>query len=305
MGNAWQLVEALSQLVECEPLDVLSDRFSGLGNLYPKRAGRTHSAPTQQDVLADTIEAEIIPRLMFAHRSSQQKSTVEGFKKRRSIGLSEVSEFARLVVQHDVGVAETYVDILRKQGVSLESVFMEILAPAAKHLGELWLLDTCTFVDVTVGLSRIHQLVHKLSHQFESEGQASSAGRSIVLAPVPGEQHGLGLLLVEEFFRRDGWDVWAPTHISGDDLIQAVSAERFDIAGISVTCGVLLDDLANVIDAIRAGSQNRDIVVMVGGRFVNDHPDIVQRVGADATDVDGSQATMLFDNRLAQLRRPA
>ncbi len=304
MTNARQFVEVLSQLVECEPLGAGAGQFSKPGALYPNQKhepGRTTSR--SKDLLADAIESEIIPRLMLSHRMSQSTPGSKRQKK-RILSAVDVSEFARLVVQHDVGVSESYVDILRKQGIGLEAIFMELLAPAAKHLGELWLSDNCTFFDVTIGLSRIHQLVHKLSHVFESEGQAEAMGRSALLVPVPGEQHGLGLLLVEEFFRRDGWDVWAPNRISGEEVVRTVSEENFDVAGFSVTCGVLFDDLTSVIQAIRQKSRNRNIFIMVGGRFVNEHPEFVERVGADATDADGSQAPRLLDTRHAQLHRP-
>lgn len=294
----------LSQLVDCEPMDAGDKNFLNQDRRIDFPGGQSRaSGNLQKELLAGTIEAQIIPRLMLAHRLTHVHPEQKNYRKNRALSVSEVTEFARLVVHHDVGIAGTYVDILRKQGISLESIFMNLLAPAAKHLGELWLLDSCTFVDVTVGLSRIQQLVHQLSQAFENEGRCEERCRTALLAQSPGEQHGLGVLLVEEFFRREGWNVWAPNRASADELVRTVADEHFDIAGISVTRGVALDDLSSVIGAIRRSSINPDIMVIVGGNYINNNPDIVERIGADATDSDGSQAPRLLEMRGAQVRR--
>lgn len=300
MGSARQFVEVLSRLVECEPgaegAGLRSKSNKSGQNFSKKSKQKTVEPGTSEGFLARTIEAEIIPRLMMSHRLGQGHSLTAP-RKIRAVGDLDVVEFARLVVLHDVMVAEAYIQVFREQGISLENIFMQLLAPAAKHLGDMWLSDACSFTDVTVGLSRIYQLVHRLSPVFESEAGAtrSSCGRTAFLAPVPGEQHGLGLLLVEEFFRREGWDVWAPSAVTGAEIIKAASQEHYDVIGISVTCGALLDDLASVIQSARTQSRNPNVVVMVGGRFINDNPGLVKRLGADATDYDGSQAVRQID----------
>ena len=268
-----------------------------------KRPKKQNDTPTSETILTRTIETEIIPRLMLSHRLGQGHSLAAP-KKLKAVGHDDVVEFARLVVMHDVTVAEAYIQVFREQGISLENIFMQLMAPAAKHLGDLWLSDHCSFTDVTVGLSRIYQLVHRFSPIFESEAGAGRAacGRTAFLAPVPGEQHGLGLLLVEEFFRREGWDVWAPSAVTGHEIIRAASQEHYDMIGISVTCGVLLDDLTSVIKAVKSESRNKNVVIMVGGRFFNNQPELVKRVGADATDFDGSQAVRRIDACSARLR---
>jgi MerR family transcriptional regulator, light-induced transcriptional regulator len=302
VGNARQFVEVLSRIVECESFNEGSGVDSGSQNRFSsaKTSKKPRSDP-REVILARTIEAEIIPRLMLSHRLGPNHSSVT-HKKLKVIEKSDIDEFARLVVLHDVAVAEAYVRVFRDQGVSLEDIFMQLLAPTAKRLGDLWLTDHCSFTDVTVGLSRIYQLVHRLGPQFESETGRAACGRTAFLAPVPGEQHGLGLLLVEEFFRREGWDVWSPSAITNNEIVQTVAREHFDMVGISVTCGALIDDLTSVIQAARRESRNKNVIVMVGGRFFNQNPELVERVGADATDTDGSHAIKRLDACATRIR---
>jgi MerR family transcriptional regulator, light-induced transcriptional regulator len=255
----------------------------------------------RQALLATTIETEIIPRLMLAHRQTPEQIKSRR-KKKYTFEKSEVIEFARLVVIHDVAVASAYVDAMTKQGATLEAVFTQLFSPAARHLGDMWNEDRCTFSEVTIGLARIQQLVHELSPFFEAEKTPCALGRSALLAPLPGEQHSLGVLIVEEFFRRAGWDVWVPLGSSQSDLLQTVSQERFDVVGFSVSGQGLLDRIASGITEIRKASINPNIVVMVGGRFFNDHPEYVAQVGADATDHDGSQAVVRLEGFSTRLR---
>ena len=57
------------------------------------------------------------------------------------------------------------------------------------------------------------------------------------------------------------------------------------------------------IRALRRASRNRAIGVLVGGPLFIDHPELVARVGADATAIDGGQAPIQAQNLLALLAR--
>jgi methanogenic corrinoid protein MtbC1 len=110
------------------------------------------------------------------------------------------------------------------------------------------------------------------------------------------------VLLVEEFFRRAGWNVWTPQNVTSHQLIAIVRQERFDMVGISVTCEVEGPRLAALVESIRNASLNKGLLVMVGGRFINKHPELVALVGADATDLDGTLATGRLEELSTRLR---
>jgi methanogenic corrinoid protein MtbC1 len=114
----------------------------------------------------------------------------------------------------------------------------------------------------------------------------------MLLVPAPGEQHVLGLIIVGDYFRRAGWDVWGEPPATSDDLPNVVQNEWFDVVGLSVGCEVRVDVLAAEIEAIRQASRNRGIGVMVGGPLFNKYPELVAQVGADATAKDGRDAVV-------------
>ena len=292
MTSARHLIEVMSQIGGCD---------SGVFAPAPSNRYSPSVSKRRQALLAQTIETEIIPRLMLAHRQSPEEIKSRR-KKRRSFETTEIIVFSRLVVVHDVAVASAFVDAVTKQGATLEQIFTQLFTPAARYLGEQWTEDRCTFSEVTIGLARIQQLVHEFSPFFEAEGGARPIGKSALLAPMPGEQHSLGILIVEEFFRRAGWDVWVPLGISQSELLNLVSSERFDVAGFSVSGEGLLDRIASGIQDVRKASANPDIAVMVGGRFFNENPQYVGQVGADITDLDGSQAVVRLEGLSTRLR---
>ena len=118
------------------------------------------------DLLRRTIETEVIPHLLLAHRAAMdeglnlpQRATLSDAYPRAS----EIAELARLVVHQDASTALTYVDTVSARGVPLDAIFINLLAPTARLLGELWNEDICSFVDVTIGLSRLQQVLHELS----------------------------------------------------------------------------------------------------------------------------------------------
>jgi methanogenic corrinoid protein MtbC1 len=240
--------------------------------------------------LVHALETEVIPRLARARRAAGAP-LADPSAEPRTPGEPEVVALTELVLSQDVANAATYVDALRARGVPLEAVFLDLLAPCARRLGELWKADRCDFTQVTVGLWRLHQLLRDLSAtaHFGAADQAPDR-RRILLAPAPGEQHMFGICMVAEFFRRSGWDVVGGPQGSGGDLAAIVRGEPVAVIGLSLSGEARLDGLANGIREIRRASRNRAIRVLVGGNLFNERPDLVALVGADATASDGREA---------------
>lgn len=256
---------------------------------------RTDGSPTQH--LASTIELHVVPRLVLAHRANQVQRPDGPANERRPS--AEVEELARLVVSHDMSVAMSFIEARRGRGTSLESIYLNLLAPAARYLGQMWAEDWCDFTAVTLGLGRLHQIVRELSPAFQNEAKHEDHGRQVLLAAAPDEQHTFGLSMVAEFFRRAGWAVQCVSSAGCDELVQLVRDEWFAIVGISVGCEVKLEGLAGQIYALRRASRNRAMGVMVGGQVFVQRPELVGLVGADATAVDGRQACLQAECMLA------
>lgn len=251
---------------------------------------------TRMSQLARTIELEIIPRLMLAHRPARELAPRVTASSADPITQVDVQQFARLVLSDDEDAAFVGIEALRSRDVSVERIFVELLAPTARYLGHLWDEDLCTFTDVTVGLGRLQRVLRELSSALGHGVDHPTNGRRILLLPGPGDQHTFGLVMVAEFFRRAGWDVTGGAWASGADAAGLVSTEWFDVVGFSLGAEVQVPALAETITAVRQVTCNREVAILVGGPLFGLHPEFVGRVGADGMTIDGRQAPELAES---------
>lgn len=254
--------------------------------------------------LMRTIETEIIPRLMLAHKPVSLVPVANRAVHGMVTG-QEVAELARIVVEEEAAACVAYVDSVRLSGVALERIYTDLLAPAARRLGELWEADLCDFTQVTLGLWRLQKVMYDLSPVFQTEAMRRSHTKRAMLVPVPGSQHTLGVFMVSEFFRRAGWDVWGEPNTSRADLMRHVKNDWFDVIGFSVGAENQLAELASVILAVRQASRNKAIHIMVGGPVFVAHPDWVSEVGADLTARDAEEAVAKAEGLVGQPVSPS
>ncbi|MBS0374646.1 MAG: hypothetical protein JSR73_08675 [Proteobacteria bacterium] len=95
-----------------------------VSNLFRLRAG-----PIQ-----DVIESQIVPRLLIADSMSAPGLAGGGSWEPCD---ADVAELTRLLLEHDARVAGEYIDVLRAKGVTEAAVWLELVAPTARRLGDL------------------------------------------------------------------------------------------------------------------------------------------------------------------------
>jgi methanogenic corrinoid protein MtbC1 len=270
----------------------------------PGEAAALDGADHQLARLVRAIEAEIVPRLVLACRGVQHPPPI-AVADPLTPTAAEVADFTDIALTSDAGTAFAHVDAMRGRGMSLATLFLHLLTPAARRLGDLWSEDLCDFTQVTVALWRLHQVLRHLSPAAPDDPDGRNVDRRALLVPMPGEQHSFGIAMVAEFFRQGGWNVWSGPLAATDDLLAIVRSDWFAVIGVSVSSVTTLDSVGELIRAIRRASRNRAVGVMVGGQVFNSHPDLVARVGADATAADGRHATAQAEGLLALLPQDA
>jgi MerR family transcriptional regulator, light-induced transcriptional regulator len=243
-----------------------------------------------------TIETDVIPRLVAAHarrRAIRSDLTVEP----DDTASNEATALAKLMLTGDTASACARVELLRAQGSSLEEIYLLLLTPVAAHLRRLWSNDVCGFAEATLALWRLQQLLRQYSVEFRAEAERQETGRRVLLAPTPREKHDLSyamfcLVLMSEFFRRDGWEAWIESDPTSQEFTQVVREQWFDVVEFLVTGDNHLNDLAVRIHMVRSESLNRSIGVMVYGPIFVEHPELALQVGADLTASDAIQAAL-------------
>ncbi len=271
-----------SVAAECELDTGRMPAFSSL-------VARNNEARERLAHLARTIEADVIPRLVQAHRQSANAANTESASAPAQ-SADQVAGFVALIIGDSDNDVQTAVDSKRHAGMSVETIYLDLFAPAARLLGEMWSDDLCDFSTVTVALGRLQRLLRELSPAFGTEIEYPANGRRALFAQPSDEQHSFGLSMVAEFFRREGWDVFGVVGGAIEDPAVRVRKEWADVVGLSIGSERRLDWLRKCITDVRAASRNPGLVVMVGGPIFTLHPDWVAGVGADATARDARDA---------------
>lgn len=255
------------------------------------------SAHARLDEVLRAVEADILPRLLLSRRDARPHDGATAAPDE-----AEVLRFATILLAHgDEAAAPRFVDEFRARGASVEDVYLRLFQPAARHIGELWLADLCSFVDVTLALGTLQRQVRDLSPTFLEQARTADAARLALLVPLPGDQHTFGLSIVAEFFRRSAWTVWSAPFRSRDELACVLRETWFTVVGFSISCAERLEELAAAITVVRRESCNAAVGVLVGGPVFVDHPDYVARVGADVMGLDARHAVFQAEAFASQL----
>ncbi len=266
------------------------------------RLAASFGAPEPGSLLRGTIEHRILPHLLSLHPPQDVATVTE----------SEVAALARHAVAEDGTPMFVALEKMLAAGMSVEALCLDLLAPAARHLGVLWEQDEYHFTEVTAGVARLQQALRRLLPAAQATTPYSHSLPRILMVPVPGEQHRFGLAMAADFFHRAGWTVCSGMSPGLEALLGLVRTRRFDVVGFSASCERHVPMLVRAIRGIREASCNTQVVTMVGGPLFAMHPEIGIQLGADVMATDGAlapaQAALSVRNRRDQPKsadRPA
>jgi MerR family transcriptional regulator, light-induced transcriptional regulator len=252
---------------------------------------------THLQEFAAVIENIIVPRLLMTHAVKQQPFIPDPEVLQRLV----VSEFIDLTVHEDPELAINFVQKEIDSGVSFENILLNLLAPAARGLGERWEQDLCSFVEVTLGVARMHRMLREFNGIPDHLWGQNGFGRKMLLLPAPGEQHTFGIRLVQEFLMRDSWTVVNRPCKNLDEFAEVLAFEHFDVIGLSLSGETLIDTLMSCIAVIRSKSKNRRVHIIVGGQLFSERPELINTCGADAYAADAPSTVRVVNGWASKL----
>jgi methanogenic corrinoid protein MtbC1 len=241
--------------------------------------------------LVKTIEGNILPHIVEHHLKADRLENGQlNVPAHPSVSDAHIDAQMTLLLQDDAGPSANYVKELFAEGIELEELYLNLLTPVARKLGEMWESDDVNFTQVTVALWRIKQLMYDLSPMFQEYAEYKQQGKSVMLVPLPGSQHTLGLFMVSEFFARAGWRVWGELAATEADILRMVKTQWFDVVGLSASLQEQFPDLKRMISEVRAASLNPHVGIMIGSPVFNQNPKLIDDLGADMVGIDAVDA---------------
>ena len=204
----------------------------------------------------------------------------------------------------DHALAVLQVQALSNEGFSLDDIYLDALVPAAHLLGEWWSSDRIDFTEVTFGIHCLQQILYEFSPQFMRQTDYKSNGFRAIFFSTPKSQHSFGIVMLAEFFRREGWDVSNVVIQSESDVIGEMSRQWFDVAGFSVCSDRGIPELKKLILDARMASANPQTQFMLGGPMVELNPALLITLGADFLGGDARDSQRLAFQQVKKLQPP-
>jgi methanogenic corrinoid protein MtbC1 len=216
---------------------------------------------------------------IHAARTALKQGGCQSIKTRLS---AAAREFLRAALAGDDHRCDEIVDTALSGGKTVPEVYEQIFVPVLVETGRLWEQDKATIAQehhVTALISRLMGRVHDRAYQKERGKRRPG----IVTACVGSELHEIGIRMVADHLRADGWEVYhvganAPARI----IAETVGRRKAGVAALSVTMAARLPDLDYLIRVLRAENKTRDVKIIVGGYPFRLVPDLWKMIGADA-----------------------
>ena len=190
-------------------------------------------------------------------RAEGTNATVRGGRRRTNwSGRAE----DRLVAGDEAG-AWTVMEGAMSAGMSPESLYLDVIVPALRSIGDRWASGDLTVADEHRASGVTHRLVGRLGPRFARRGRKRG---TVLLAAPPGELHDLPIALVADLLRSRSFDVSdLGANVPIESLANAAAhTPRLVAVGL---CATSPDNEANIRTAIAAVRNVTLAPVVLGG----------------------------------------
>lgn len=237
-------------------------------------------------ILAQAVRSEVVTRLQ-AERAEQ----FAGSDPTVIFDDDQRATFLDAMLSADRTVFDDTVDDMALRDKPFTQTLRNLITPVLDDLGQMWRDDRASFMDVTLATCRVQTFMcEKLGASAKRDRSGELHGNIAFARPV-GESHTLGLTVVTECFRIDGWTVLGGVDLEiGDQLWSMLARQHIDVLGLTVGSTLQVAPVAAAIKRARAVSLNRNIVLGVGGYCAIADPEAVQTLNADFVATDALEA---------------
>ncbi|KIN70024.1 Coenzyme B12-binding [Sulfitobacter noctilucicola] len=217
------------------------------------------------------LAREVITRLAKTEQASKQDS-------------ESVDAMSNALIGPDPKAAPRLIEQHLQRGAQIEELYLDLLGPAARKLGEMWESDEIHFTTVTIGTGRIYAIMRTLASKQKPAFLPEQ--KSAVFAALPGEDHTLGVRMAADLARKAGWQVQVELNQDHDTLIESIQKSGHLLIGLS--CGGLhtVPQLARLVLALRISVPNARILVSGNPAAIQTEDIKLMHVDAAVSDFD-------------------
>lgn len=208
--------------------------------------------------------------------------------------------YLEALVRGDAAAAGAVVEEARRRGLSVEQIYLHLLAPALAEVGARWRARRLSVADEHLASEITLREMERLRARLVPP---SGSGPQAVLACVEGEAHAIGLRMFGDFLTIDGWTIdYLGANVPAGDLAELVARRRPALVALSVTQTDRLPALTLAASALR--KLGPSIPVLVGGAALRGRADAAT-LGVEAVALDARVGVQEARRVAAAAREPA
>lgn len=199
------------------------------------------------------------------------------------------------LLRPDPAAARRLVVEAADDGVPIERLYLDVLAPAMHAIGESWERAEIGVAQEHLATQVTQTVIASLALRLRGTG-APGGGGPIVLACTPGEMHVLGLAMISDFLEADGREVMS---LGADTPLHALVAfvERHAPAAVALSTTLPRHLLqAGRTFAALARIEPRPLLIAGGNAYEDDEARALA-AGADALARSPAELLALLDAR--------
>ena len=260
----------------------------------------------------EILSEHIIPTRLFGrwdlmsyHGDEEAIAKVQAAKAEHELTRQVPAMIDKVLHGDDLGINKMIASLTEK-GWDGDAILTYLIEPTARALGDAWLSDDCTELDLTIGLS-ILQLAGHAIRNAPSPEMLRQSRYTILLATAPGEPHALGTSLLADLFTDAGWHVDMAFPDSNQALANQLVAQQPDALDIGLSEALprqhTLARLRETVERSRFAAPDSLTVVSVGGRLFADALATAENVGADHARTTVAGASIRLAELIKQKRQ--
>lgn len=199
-----------------------------------------------------------------------------------------MTELFTAVFKGDLNKAKACVQQAIEAGDTPQSIIDDNMIPAMEAIGKEFEQGKAFVPNLLMSARAMKGALELLKPQMLA-GQTTALGK-VVIGTVKGDLHDIGKNLVASMLEGCGFEVVnLGTDVPTDKFVNAVRDNSADILCLSALLTTTMDNMKEVIDAVRGAGL--PVRIMVGGAPVS--ADFASRIGADGYSSNANEAVAL------------
>ena len=236
-------------------------------------------------------EEKIIP-ISLVNRALEELTSraTAGAQKQRKTKLDHLCN----AVMDRNGKCGTIVRAMLETGISIKEVFEVYIPDVARLLGDYWVNNKLSFIEVTLATSRLQTLARDFERLYIGSINSGTHGPEILLITPKGEQHTFGAQMASRKFRRLGASPYLSINHEKNEIKKILNKQNFKLVGLSISDYKLCDRQSELLATI-AMIKKLKIPIVAGGSLVQSSSNFLKNLSVDLITDDAVHALSYFN----------